>query len=188
MQLETRNHMFAGVTIVLSSLPDRAIRLTNFLQSAVRPEQLLGWSLGVVYLWFGALKIGDVSPVVGLLQHTYPALAARSMLHGLGFFECALGTVLLAGIWKRWSASACILHLAGTLGLLVFCPREVFHPGFPALTMEGEFVLKNLVLIAASGALWVIECKRITEKTSRASGFATGDIDSRGARAFRSGD
>jgi len=35
-------------------------------------------------------------------------------------------------------------------------PQTAFRPSFPILTMEGEFVVKNLVLIAAAGTLWLL--------------------------------
>jgi uncharacterized membrane protein YkgB len=52
-------------------------------------------------------------------------------------------------------AAAVILHLVGTLSMLVSSPRIAFLPQFPFLTLEGEFVVKNLVLLAAAGALFL---------------------------------
>jgi hypothetical protein len=41
------------------------------------------------------------------------------------------------------------------MGVLVLSPQTTFLPHFPFLTMEGEFVVKNLVLLGAAGALWL---------------------------------
>ena len=43
-----------------------------------------------------------------------------------------------------------ICHLIGTLSIIVIAPHVIFAPEFPVLTMEGEFVVKNLILISAS--------------------------------------
>jgi uncharacterized membrane protein YkgB len=41
-------------------------------------------------------------------------------------------------------------HLLGTFGVLVMVPEVAFQAGNPLrLTVEGEFVVKNLVLLAA---------------------------------------
>jgi uncharacterized membrane protein YkgB len=42
-----------------------------------------------------------------------------------------------------------ILHLFCTLSVAIIAPTVVFAPAFPVLTMDGEFLAKNLVLITA---------------------------------------
>ncbi len=64
--------------------------------------------------------------------------------------------MLLAGLWKRWTAAAAIMHLIGTFSVVFSSPQTAFRPHFPILTMEGEFVVKNLVLLAAAGTLWLL--------------------------------
>lgn len=125
----------------------------SFIRAIATPERLLRWSLGIVYLWFGTLKLVGMSPVLELVQHTYPPLATVPLYCGLTLFEVALGIVLLFGFWKRWAAAAAVFHLIGTFGVLVMSPRIAFLPQFPFLTMEGEFVVKNFVLLAAASAL-----------------------------------
>jgi uncharacterized membrane protein YkgB len=46
-----------------------------------------------------------------------------------------------------------VLHLLGTFTILFFSPAVLFEPAFPVLSMTGEFVAKNVVLIAAAVAL-----------------------------------
>lgn len=130
--------------------------VARLLSGRVTPDRLLRWSLGIVYLWFGALKLTNLSPVLELVRRTNRALATVPLYCGLALFELALGVLLFAGIWQRWTAVAGVVHLTGTFGLLVVSPRTVFQPSFPFLTMEGEFVVKNLVLLAAAGSLWLM--------------------------------
>jgi uncharacterized membrane protein YphA (DoxX/SURF4 family) len=114
---------------------------------------LLQGSLGAVYLWFGALKLTDHSPVHALLKAAYGSLVTQPLYVALAVFEIALGLVLLTGSLRRWAALAAIFHLLGTFSILVVAPVLAFAPAFPALTMAGEFIVKNVVLIAAAGAL-----------------------------------
>ena len=117
-------------------------------------DRLLRWSLGLVYLWFGALKLVGMSTVVELVRSAYPGFVAAPLYCALALFELAIGLALLAGLWTRWAAGATLLHLLGTFGVFFVAPRIAFLPSFPFLTLEGEFVLKNLVLLAAAVAIW----------------------------------
>jgi uncharacterized membrane protein YkgB len=117
-------------------------------------DRLLRWSLGLVYVWFGALKLVGMSTVVELVRSAYPGFSAAPLYCALALFELAIGLALLVGLWTRWAAGAAVLHLLGTFGLFFVAPRIAFLPIFPFLTLEGEFVLKNLVLLAAAVAIW----------------------------------
>ena len=134
--------------------------LTSALAPVLTPERLLRWSLGLVFLWFGVLKLANVSPVLEFLRQTYPMLATPAGYAGLAIIECVLGGLLLAGVWNRGAALATVLHLCGTLSVMVSSPHAVFQSGFPVLNMEGEFVVKNLVLMAAACTLWLMGCER----------------------------
>jgi uncharacterized membrane protein YkgB len=107
-------------------------------------------ALGLVFIWFGALKALGISPVTRLIQETYSFLPIHPFLLILGAWEMLVGIGI---ILKR--ALRCVLillgiHLAGTFVALWFNPSHFFVQGFPLfLTAEGEFVMKNLVLMAA---------------------------------------
>src|SRR5712691_2913147 len=49
--------------------------LARVLRAVISPQRMLGWSLGIVYLWFGALKLAHLSPVLELIRRTSPLLA-----------------------------------------------------------------------------------------------------------------
>lgn len=123
------------------------------------PERLLRWSLAVVYLWFGTLKLVGMSPVLQLVRLAYEPLATLPLYLGLALLEVGLGTAFALGLWRRVTAATAILHLLGTFSLVLSSPRTVFLPRFPFLTMEGEFVVKNLVLLAAAVSLWLASSK-----------------------------
>jgi putative oxidoreductase len=72
----------------------------------------------------------------------------------VGGFEVALGAGLLAGRRMAVFLSASALHLSGTFLVLLLRPDVAFVDGNPLLlTVEGEYVVKNLVLLAAVASL-----------------------------------
>ena len=108
-------------------------------------------ALGSVFLWFGALKIFGSSPVAVLIQETYSFMPIHVFMLVLGVWEMVIGIGI---ILKR--ALRCVLillgiHLIGTFTAIWFKPNLFFVQGFPfCLTVDGEFVMKNLVLITAA--------------------------------------
>lgn len=110
---------------------------------------LLRLSLALVFFWFGLLKFMNVSPVVELLQNSFPFLASSPYLEILGLTEIFIAVGLMTNRFLPQTITLMTLHLMGTLAVVVVAPRIIFAPAFPVLTMEGEFVAKNFVLIAA---------------------------------------
>jgi uncharacterized membrane protein YphA (DoxX/SURF4 family) len=111
---------------------------------------LLRISLGVVFLWFGILKFTPFSPVAKLVADTVPFVPAKLLIPALATFEVVLGIGLLLGKWTSAVVAVMIAHLSGTFLVLVIQPAVAFQNGNPLeLTMTGEFVVKNLVLITA---------------------------------------
>jgi uncharacterized membrane protein YkgB len=111
-------------------------------------------SLGIVFVWFGLLKVMGTSPVYDLASHVVYWLPPELFVPLLGIWEMAIGIGLLLGKALRVVLSLLFLQLAGTFLVLVMRPEIAFQGGNPLLlTMEGEFVVKNLVLIAAGLAV-----------------------------------
>jgi putative oxidoreductase len=110
---------------------------------------LLRFSLASVFLWFGLLKVANVSPVIGLLKGSFPFLAASPYIEMLGMAEIVIAVGLVIDKLSKQATVLMILHLLGTLTVVIVAPGLIFAPAFPVLTMGGEFLLKNLVLITA---------------------------------------
>jgi uncharacterized membrane protein YkgB len=114
---------------------------------------LLRVSLAVVFIWFGALKVTGTSPVENLVADTVPIVDGSWFVPLLGVFEVGLGLALLLGAFPIVIV-AMVLHLAGTFLVLITQPELAFQGGNPLLlTTEGEFVMKNLVLLAGALAI-----------------------------------
>jgi len=121
--------------------------LTTYLRRYSVP--LLRCAIGVVFIWFGALKIDDASPVSDFVAKTLPWFG-RWVVPALGIFEMALGVAMIVGRYLTIVCVALTCHLVGTFLALVMQPNVTFQHGNPfLLTTEGEFVIKNLVFIAA---------------------------------------
>lgn len=111
---------------------------------------ILRVALGIVFLWFGALKVLDVSPVLELVQQTYSFMPYPTFFKFLGWWEIVIGLGLVFKVALRATLALLWLQMAGTLVAPVLQPGMFFDGGnVLLLTIPGEFVVKNLVLIAA---------------------------------------
>ena len=112
--------------------------------------QILRVCLGIVFTWFGALKVAGRSPVEALVAQTVSWVAPEILLPLLGVWEIAVGLGLLLRVALRTTLFLFWLQMAGTFLVLLLRPDLAFQQGNPLLlTTEGEFVIKNLVLISA---------------------------------------
>lgn len=111
-------------------------------------------SLGIVFIWFGALKVFDASPVAGLIAETLPFMSPRAAVLSLGVIETIIGLGLLSGWAIRLTLLLFFVQMVGTFLIGGVRPDLVFDNGNPLrLTVLGEFLLKNLVLIAGGLAI-----------------------------------
>jgi uncharacterized membrane protein YkgB len=126
--------------------------LVQFARKSTKP--ILRISLGLVLVWIGALKFVDPSPVVGLLDASLSFLAVDGFVYLLGVLEVGAGVLLLAGVAIPWVSLGLVGLFAGTLLIFLIAPGVSYgEAGFPLLTLPGEFLLKDTVLLAAAIAL-----------------------------------
>jgi uncharacterized membrane protein YkgB len=134
-----------GLLPRLRTVEDRAVEL---LRAISLP--LLRLAIGAVFIWFGALKVADATPVADFVANTLPWFNRAWLVPALGIFEVAIGLALIAGRYLTLVCAALVAHLTGTFLSLIMQPDVTFQHGNPLmLTTEGEFVVKNLVFIAA---------------------------------------
>ncbi len=125
------------------------VAVEQVLNRVTRPA--LRISLGVVFVWFGVLKVTGDSPVSELVGATVPWADQGFLVPALGWVEVALGAALLVGRPVRLTLIAVAAHLAGTFLVFFQAPSMVLTDGNPLLLNgNGEFVLKNLVLVCAA--------------------------------------
>jgi putative oxidoreductase len=133
--------------------PTGGQRLDGLLRRAV--PLLLRGSLGLTFTWFGALKLaGQPTLPASLVAAITPMVDPDLSVPLVGAVEVALGIGLLLGRFLPVVLAGVALQLSGTFLVLVLRPDVAFVAGNPLLlSVEGEYVVKNLVLLAATAAL-----------------------------------
>ena len=112
-------------------------------------------SLGIIFIWFGILKPLGLSPAVPLVEATVrwmPLLEPSVWVVLIGWWEVCIGLCFLFQRTIRIAIALLFLQMAGTFMPLVLLPAITFQAGyFPfAPTMEGQYIIKNLLVIAAA--------------------------------------
>jgi uncharacterized membrane protein YphA (DoxX/SURF4 family) len=116
---------------------------------------LLRVSLGLVFLWFGLLKFfPGLSPAQDLAVRTIGVLTFGLVppavaLPVLASWEALIGIGLISGVAMRATLLLLFVQMLGTLMPMFFFPVEVFTRFPYAPTLEGQYIIKNLVLISA---------------------------------------
>lgn len=129
-------------------------RITSVLARIGVPAVRIG--LGVVFLWFGVLKFfPDLSPAADLATRTIERLSfgvvtAELALPLLAAWETLIGLGLLSGRFLRATLLLLAVQMAGTVTPLILFPAEAFTQFPIAPTLEGQYIIKNLVLIGAA--------------------------------------
>jgi uncharacterized membrane protein YkgB len=124
-------------------------RITRWMARAGIP--IVRIALGVVFLWFGALKlVPGLSPAEDLVLATVPFLPGRSFMVVLAAWEMAIGLGFLTGRALRITILLLFLQMPGTMSPIVLLPDRVFTDLPLGLTLEGQYIVKNLVLIDAA--------------------------------------
>ncbi len=111
---------------------------------------LLRYALGVVFVWFGALKAIGVSPAGDLVAATVYVVPAALFVPILGVWEVAIGLCLLYRRLIRLGILLLAVQMPGTFLPLILLPDVVFTVFPYGLTIEGQYIVKNLVLISAA--------------------------------------
>ncbi len=126
---------------------------------------ILRIAVGAVFLGFGVLKLfPHVSPAQNLATKTLDALTLGLIPEGVGIFaiatlECFIGICFLSRRWMRVALWLLALELIGILAPLVVLSGRLFSGPYGAPTLEGQYVLKDVIL-AAAGMVIAAEASR----------------------------
>ena len=112
---------------------------------------LLRVSIGVVFFWFGALKlIPGASPAETLIRESLPFLPMNLFIPFLAVWEMIIGLGFMTGRFMRLTILLMFLQMGGAISPIFLNPTAVFVT-FPfILTLEGQYIIKNIVLISAA--------------------------------------
>jgi len=129
-------------------------RITGFLARVGVPTLRVG--LGIVFLWFGVLKFfPGLSPAEDLAARTIAQLTGGAVppstsLLILAVWETLIGLGLLSARFLRATLFLLAVQMAGTITPLFLFPGETFTRFPYAPTLEGQYIIKNIVLIRAA--------------------------------------
>jgi len=132
---------------------DIDVRITRWMARYGIP--LLRSSLGIVFFWFGVLKFfPGLSPAQDLATRTIDILTfglipSNVSILVLATWECLIGLGLIFGAFLRATLLLLFLQMLGTILPIFFFPQEVFTRIPYAPTLEGQYIIKNVVLISA---------------------------------------
>ncbi len=132
---------------------DRTDRTITHLMAA-HGLTVLRIGLGIVFFWFGALKLfPGASPAEALVRNTIYFIDPDIFQPVLAVWEMLIGLGLIFGIYMRLTLLLLFAQMGGTAMPLVVLPEVVWRD-FPfVLTMEGQYIIKNLVIIGAALSL-----------------------------------
>ena len=135
---------------------------------------LLRISLGVIFLWFGVLKFfPGLSPAQELATETIRILSfgmiePQVSIILLAVWESIIGLGLIMGVYLRTTLFLLFLQMLGTLTPIFLFPHEVFTRIPYAPTLEGQYIIKNLVLISAGIVIGsTVRQRSLGEKTAQ---------------------
>lgn len=105
----------------------------------------------VVFFWFGYLKLIDSSPanplVSELLSATLPFISFQQFIVALGLLEILIGLFFLLPRFERLAIFLLIPHMITTV-LPLFLLPTITWVSFGVPTLEGQYIIKNIVIIA----------------------------------------
>jgi uncharacterized membrane protein YkgB len=127
-------------------------RIDQFLTSGMARTGIpfLRIGLGIVFFWFGLLKFfPGLSPAEGLVRNTVYFISPDVFIPILAAWETLIGLGLITGKFMRLTLLLLFMQMPGTALPLIILPDIVWNIFPYGLTLEGQYIIKNLVLIGA---------------------------------------
>lgn len=130
---------------------------------AIASSSVIIWgnriALAIVFFWFGFLKIIHISPAEALVAHLHRVTIARvipieQFLLLLGVIECTIGLLWLIPRYTRFAFGLFMMQMLTTFLPLVYLQTETWQQSF-ALTLTGQYIVKNLVLVASAATVYI---------------------------------
>lgn len=115
--------------------------------------------IAVVYIWFGFLKVIGTSPAEGLVTKLFnltlePIMGIQAFLLILGIGECLIGFLWLSPRLTKLAFGLMIVHLFTTFMPVIFLSNETWQSFF-ILTLTGQYIIKNVVLLSAAWFVYI---------------------------------
>ncbi|QYK48135.1 MAG: hypothetical protein KF838_15250 [Phycisphaeraceae bacterium] len=125
---------------------DRAI--ARALMHAGHPFHRI--TLGLFFVWLGVLKQFGVKTGSSLLAHTIWIGSPEFWVPALGWWEVAIGLSLIVRPLNRVAILLLLIRLPGIMLALVLKHDVCFGGSVLAPTLEGQYLIKDLMLFGAA--------------------------------------
>ena len=127
------------------------IELIRFFRRISVPIARFG--LFVVFFYFGLLKVIGLSPashlVEQLFEQTVSFISFDTFIILFGLFECLIGILFVIPGLERVVIPMLFIHMVMTFMPLFILPEATWSRFFIP-TLEGQYIIKNLTIIAAA--------------------------------------
>jgi len=174
----------------IASLLTTVLRRTGLLRSDL-DYHLMRASMVIIFFFFGYQKWWEYEartliPFISngpLISWMYPVFGIRGASWFLGVSEWVFGALIFAGFWNKTAgvlgAAGSCLSFVMTITIIPFMPDgwAASAGGFPAMTGNVPFLMKDVVLLAVSFYLLKQDAARalIAARVEAVGGRASGD-------------
>ena len=130
-------------------------KIAGYLSERLQKISLIALSIGIVYLWFGLLKFfPNISPAEELARNTVDRLTFGLIPPNISFillaiWETVIGLLLILNMLKRFTIVLALVHMVCTFTPLFFFPEVTFTEIPFSLTLTGQYIIKNVIIIGA---------------------------------------
>ncbi len=110
-------------------------------------------SIGLVYLWFGALKFfTGLSPAEQLAKDTIDRLTIGLIQPDvsiilLALWETSIGILLILNLYYRFALNIAVIHILFTFSPFFFFPELLWTDAPFGLTLLGQYIVKNIIIL-----------------------------------------
>lgn len=123
-------------------------RVTRWMARTGHPVEQ--WLLGLLFIWFGGLKIAGQTSATSIVAKTVYLGDPAVTVPILGFWEVGIGICLLFHPLLRLAIALMLIRLPGTLLALVIKFDECFDGSVLTPTIQGQYLLKDAALLGAA--------------------------------------
>lgn len=147
--------------------------ITNYLKR--HQFKILKVCIGVLFIWFGSLKFfPGLSPAEELAfltidSMTFGLLNKATILFSLASLEIILGLLLCFAPKFKYTFWLLLFHMVSTITPFFLLPELTFNGSFFKLTLVGQYIVKNIVIISAAFVLIFNENPSFSPKTENYS-------------------
>lgn len=134
---------------IVQMVRDADVKITRLL--ARHSLTLLRVSMGIVYIWFGALKlVHGLSPIEDFIRTALPFLPGDLFLPFLAVWEMVIGLGFVSGKFTRVTILLMLAQMGGAMSPLVLRPDLVFAHFPYGWTLVGQYIFKDIILVSAA--------------------------------------